>query len=309
MEGSEDKYLLNLLKKNDDEYYIKEYNLDNIKAGIITIIGARSDQKSMLVKDILFQKRANTIGRIFIRNENVYTDLCHPYSITKSYNSYLLMEVLDEQKKDNTNTQIVLFDDVLSLKGDWIKDKNIIELIEKAKELNILVIFCFTFSFGFNKLYESVDCVFMMEEYIISNRKRLYEHYGSAFKNFSDFEKVLTTVCYNNTYNSFVIENKKNIYKYTSSNIDLQKYKISYPCVILDEHEYSGCISVNLPKSNSNKSSKSSSTKSSKSSSDYYFNLLANKNTNIKPNRTVKINLKTDIITIIKEDNTIEIEI
>ena len=207
-------------------YKIKNYNLDNIQAGIVTVIGMRASGKSTLVKDILFQKRGNTIARIFNRNDNFYSDLCNRYSISTSYNSYLLMEVLDKQKVNNKEMQIVVFDDVLSSKSEWINDKNIIELLEKSKELNILAIFCFQFSLSPPNFLEHVDYVFLMEESITHNKKRLYTHYGSIFPTFEDFDKVLTKVFNRNNFNSVVIENKLLVYKYKSSNIDFKNINI-----------------------------------------------------------------------------------
>jgi hypothetical protein len=205
--------------------------------------------------------------------------------------------------------QIIVFDDVLSCKGDWIEDKNIAELLEKAKELNILAIFCFQFSYGGPKFIESVDCVFIMNEDCLHNRKRLFAHYGSSFKELIHFEKVIVSVFNHIEFNTLVIENKTNIYQYRSSNVDFQKYKLLYPCTIFNRNS-----SSKLSSKSSSKSSKSTVLYQNKTlddtDSDYYFNLLANnKNKTEKAQKNININLRTNVITIIEEGKKIEITI
>lgn len=145
-----------------------------------------------------------------------------------------------------------------------------------------------------------------MNEDFTHNKKRLYTHYGSIFPNFEDFDKVLTSVFKDDVFNSFVIDTKTNFYRYKSSNVDLQNYKISYPTIINVETDDDNS-STKSPKSNSSKSSKSLKKLSSKSSKscDNYFSLLKNNKSFIN----IKINIRNDIITITKDDKKIEIEI
>ena len=133
----------------EKDYLIYNYNLDNIKNGIVYVIGGRASGRTTIVKDILIQKRGYPVGRIFITEDwaqNYYSNSCHRNYISVGYNSYLLKEVIDKQKKNNKYMRIIIFDDVLSPKCTWMEDENMIELLNSAKELNILAIFCFQFS-------------------------------------------------------------------------------------------------------------------------------------------------------------------
>lgn len=178
-----------------DDYLVYNYNLDNIKNGIVYVIGGRGTGRNTIVKDILIQKRGYPVGRIFIVEDwgqNYYANFCHRNYISVGYNSYLLKEVIDTQKKNNKDMRIIIFDDVLSSKCTWMEDENMIELLNNAKELNILAVFCFQFSLSHPKLIESADQVFILEQMFTVNRRRLYQHYASdIYENVEDFEILL----------------------------------------------------------------------------------------------------------------------
>jgi hypothetical protein len=80
-----------------DDYLVYNYNLDNIKNGIVYVIGGRGTGRTTIVKDILIQKRGYPVGRIFIVEDwgqNYYANFCHRNYISVGYNSYLLKEVI-----------------------------------------------------------------------------------------------------------------------------------------------------------------------------------------------------------------------
>lgn len=300
------------------EYEIHDYNLDNIKNGIVAVIGMRVSGKSTLVKDILIHKRAYKLGRIFNRqidNYNYYSNYCDSYYITSRYNSYLLLEILEEQKQNNKQTKIIVFDDVLSPKGDWMKDKNMVELLEKAKELNILAIFCFQFSIGYPQFYNSIDYIFMLSVDFPLTRKRLYDHYAkNIILEFNKFEKIISRIFKDDSYNSFVIDKtlENKIYKYNASNVEFDFYKLKrpYPCEVYISDESSQSSNVSS-KSNSIILVKKKISIDSDSSDDSSIKSLKKSVSSIiEPIKSnIKINLRNDTITIFKDDRKIEIEL
>lgn len=323
----------------EKDYHVHNYNLDNIKNGIVFIIGRRCSGRTTIVKDILIQKRGYPIGRIFTMNEfeqNYYSDFCDKTNITIRYNSYLLKEVIDTQKKNNKDMRIIIFDDVLSFKCDWIEDENMAELLNKAKELNILAVFCFQFSFNHQKLVELVDQVFILEEDFYHNKERLYKYYtADIYKDFKDFNRLLQRINKADKYNTVVIDKKaytnptnvnEVVFKYKASDAKFKAYKKRYSTSIYDS-DSSESIKSDSKKSDesinkilakikdkdessdSELSSKSSdsdvSSKSSKKNLSYYFGSLDKKSTEIL--RKIKIDLKNNNITIMKDDKEIEI--
>ena len=322
-----------------DDYLVYNYNLDNIKNGIVYVIGGRGTGRTTIVKDILIQKRGYPVGRIFIVEDwgqNYYANFCHRNYISVGYNSYLLKEVIDKQKKNNKDMRIIIFDDVLSFNCNWMEDENIIELLDKAKELNILAVFCFQFPLSHPKLVESVDQVFILEEDFSHNIEKLYKNYASdIYKDFKDFHRLLQRINKADKYNTVVIDKKaytnptnvnEVVFKYKASDAKFKAYKKRYSTSIYDSEESESIKSdskksdesinkiLNKIKdkeesSDSELSSKSSdselSSKSSKKNLSYYFGSLDKKSTEIL--RKIKIDLKNNNITIFKDDKEIEI--
>ena len=316
----------------EKDYYVHNYNLDNIKNGIVFIIGRRCSGRTTLVKDILIQKRGYPIGRIFTMTEwdqNYYSEFCDKTNITIRYNSYLLKEVIDKQKKNNKDMRIIIFDDVLSFKCDWVEDEDMAELLNKSKELNILAIFCFQFSFNHQKLAESVDQVFMLEEDFSHHKDRLYKYYAAdIYKDYKDFNRLLQRIYNADKYNIVVIDKKayanptnvnEVVFKYKAIDVKLKAYKKSDETRIYDsdsdstesKEKEASIIRYKDDSSDSEESSDSDvSSKSNIKSLSYYFGSLGKKPTSVDSSkilRKIKIDLKNDNVTIVKDDKEIEI--
>jgi len=316
----------------EKDYLIYNYNLDNIKNGIVYIIGPRSSGRTTILKDILIQKRGYPIGRIFTMTEcdgYYYSNFCNQKFISIRYNSNLLKEVIDTQKKNNKDMRIIIFDDVLSSKAQWMEDENIIELFDKSKELNILAIFCFQFSLGPPKLIESADQLFILRSDFSLNRQRIYNHYASdIYKNFKDFDTVLEKIFNEVSYNASVIDKKayKNptnvnevIFKFQASKADIDDFKPKYPYAL---QIYDNELINSLPESDSSEESSTCSELSKCPPLSHYFESRDKQKTipdfipprNNKSSvdsseilRKIKIDLKNDNVTIVKDDKEIEI--
>jgi len=325
-----------------DDYLVYNYNLDNIKNGIVYVIGGRASGRTTIVKDILIQKRGYPVGRIFITNDwaqSYYSNYCDPGYISVRYNSYLLKEVMDKQKKNNKYMRIIIFDDVLSSKCTWMEDENMIELLNSAKELNILAIFCFQFSLSHPKLIESSDQVFILSQMFTVNRRRLYEHYASdVYENFEDFETLLDHIFEKPRYNTVVIDKKINtkptsvnevVFKYLASNVGLDEYKQNhtYPTKIYKDIKRKRTTIKDSEKEDIKETEKENITDTESKESDTDSSESSEKTKNIEskkstlkdiflkirgqgvdePKRKIKIDLKNDNVTIIKDDKEIEI--
>jgi hypothetical protein len=222
-----------------DKYIVKNFNPQKLSSGVLFLVGMRASEKTHIIKDILIQKRHFRIGRIFCPTKNdynLYSDFISRDLLYHRYNKYLALEVMENQKVDNSNTAIIVFDDVLSSKGVWVNDPVLEELVTKAKELNILVIFAFQFLLNLPSIYiDNVDYAFLLPEDFPSNKERLYKKLGNNFENFEQFRKVFERIYNISHYTSMVIDKKTQstnlmdtIYKYTSIYNNYENIKNDY---------------------------------------------------------------------------------
>jgi hypothetical protein len=86
-------------------------------------------------------------------------------------------------------------DDCMSSKGTWVNDPNILELFFNGRHHHISFILTMQYSVGIPpEMRSNFDYIFLLAEDIISNRKRLYEHYAGMFPTFDIFQQVFTAI-------------------------------------------------------------------------------------------------------------------
>jgi hypothetical protein len=95
----------------------------------------------------------------------------------------------EENKKEKDDKLMLVMDDCMSSKGDWVKDKNIIELFFNGRHYHISFILIMQYAIGIRpEMRSNFDYIFLLAEDIVSNRKRLHEHYVGMIKNFDTFQ-------------------------------------------------------------------------------------------------------------------------
>ena len=98
-------------------------------------------------------------------------------------------------------------DDCLSSKMNWYKDPSIREILLNGRHYQITYILTMQFLLGIQpELRSNFDYIFLLAEDIISNRKRLYEHYAGMFPTFDIFQQVFSDLTEN--YGMMVINNR-----------------------------------------------------------------------------------------------------
>jgi len=184
----------------DNNLSINLFNMKIKNKANILIIGMRCSGKSTLIRDILYHKRTNNIGAIFCRTEPLnrfYSDFCPINKIYYNYNKYV---VIDNMKDIGT---INIMDDCMSIKTDWSKQPEIIDMMN-SDNINIFSIqFPYSFSEDFR---DSFDYVFIMNEAFIHNKKRLH-NYIPFIEDFDNFNKIMMQIFSVNNYNIMVIDN------------------------------------------------------------------------------------------------------
>ncbi len=189
----------------------------------IAMIAKRASGKSYLTREILYHKKAiptvviskteklNTFYGEFTPNIFIYYTFC----------TEILSKIYERQAKLNEDNKIrkkegkhlkddrlmLIMDDCMSSKGDWLKDPQILELFFNGRHHHISFILTMQFSLGIPpELRSNFDYIFLLAEDFISNRKRLYEHYAGMFPTFQIFEQVFGEITDN--YGVMVIDNR-----------------------------------------------------------------------------------------------------
>jgi hypothetical protein len=171
----------------------------------------------------------------------------------------------------------------------------------------------------------------MLEEDFSHHKDRLYKYYAAdIYKDYKDFNRLLQRVYNADKYNIVVIDKKayanptnvnEVVFKYKAIDVKLKAYKKRYETRIYDsdsdsdstesKEKEASIIRYKDDSSGSDESSDSDvSSKSNIKSLSYYFGSLGKKSTNVDSSkilRKIKIDLKNDNVTIIKDDKEIEI--
>ena len=204
---------------------IKKFDINNmVDYCTIAIIAKRASGKSFLTKEIMFQKR-NIVSTIVIsRTEKLnsfYSEFIPDIYIYSEYDSDILTRIFKRQsimneynktrqknnKESKDDSLMLIMDDCMSSKGTWLNDPNILELFFNGRHHHISFILTMQYSVGIPpEMRSNFDYIFLLAEDIISNRKRLYEHYAGMFPTFDIFQQVFTDIT--EDYGILVIDNR-----------------------------------------------------------------------------------------------------
>ena len=104
-----------------------------------------------------------------------------------------------------SSISFLILDDCL-YDSSWAKDKNIKTCFMNGRHWHILFIITMQFPLGIPpNLRTNIDYIFILRENIVSNRKRIYEHYAGMFPTFEMFCQVMDQCTEN--YECLVINN------------------------------------------------------------------------------------------------------
>jgi len=176
---------------------------------VVIFIGKRQTGKSFLVKDLLYYHRNIPVGTVISGTESAncfYGNIIPSVFIHDEYTAPVVKNVVKRQKiikkqmnyelQEQGHTEInpnafLILDDCLD-DASWVKDKNIKTCFMNGRHWHILFIITMQFALGVPpNLRTNVDYVFILRENIVSNRKRIYEHYAGMFPTFDTFQQVM----------------------------------------------------------------------------------------------------------------------
>jgi hypothetical protein len=186
----------------------------------ICMIGKRGSGKTVLTRELLtYMYKHNMIDECIIISPRDKMEPEYDQIADKRYYSYddkIVEELIEIQKfridearqtgKKPKNVVIVL-DDCLSSRGDWVKSHAIREVLFNGRCYRITIILTMQFPIGVSpELRANFDYVFLAFDNFMSNIKRIYEHYAGMFPTFDSFRQVLAQIT--NDFGFMTITNK-----------------------------------------------------------------------------------------------------
>jgi hypothetical protein len=213
---------------------LKKFDMKNIPEDAVCVfIGRRRTGKSTLVRDLLYHHQRIPVGCVISGTEesnSFYSSIVPPLFIHGEYNPVIIDKYVKRQKlvtgriqQQNaggavtagghrviTNNSIdprsfLILDDCL-YDDSWIHDKNIRYLFLNGRHQKVFFLITMQYPLGIPPMLRTnVDYAFIMREPYSSNRKRIYENFGSVFPTFEFFCQIMDQCTQN--YECLVITN------------------------------------------------------------------------------------------------------
>jgi hypothetical protein len=191
---------------------MKKFDMKAIQQDSVCIfIGRRRTGKSTLVRDLLFHHQDIPLGTVISGTEEsngLYGKMIPQIFIHGEYNPIILANFVKRQKTFMAKIQedeatmgpgrskidprsFIILDDCM-YDDSWTHDKNIRYLFMNGRWLKAFFIITMQYPLGIQPaLRTNVDYVFILREPYLSNRRRIYENYGSVFPTFEFFCQVM----------------------------------------------------------------------------------------------------------------------
>ena len=207
---------------------LKKFDMKNIPEDAVCIfIGRRRTGKSTLVRDLLFHHQRIPVGTVISGTEesnSFYSSIVPPLFIHGEYNPVIVDKYVKRQKLITSRIQqqnnaaggnrvvsnidprsFLILDDCL-YDDSWIHDKNIRYLFLNGRLQKVFFLITMQYPLGIPPILRTnVDYAFIMREPYMSNRKRIFENFGSAFPSFEFFCQIMDQCTQN--YECLVISN------------------------------------------------------------------------------------------------------
>jgi len=206
------------------EVSLKKFAMKQIPQDAVCVfIGRRRTGKSTLVRDLLFHHQEMPLGTVISGTEEsnqFYKKLIPPIFIHGDYSPVIIANFCKRQKmimaklqadmEQSGSTKVdprsfLIMDDCL-YDDSWLHDRNIRYLFLNGRWLKVFFLITMQYPLGIQPaLRTNVDFVFILREPYMTNRKRIFDNYGSAFPSFEFFCQTMDQCTQN--YECLVIDN------------------------------------------------------------------------------------------------------
>ncbi len=191
---------------------------------VVVLLGKRNTGKSFLIKDMLYHNKNVPIASVMSSTEGAnkfYSNIIPPLLIHDEFNEEIVEKLLRRQKKlrkkleaqiknhsySNINPHaFLIMDDLMDSAKTWVKNKNVKNVFLNGRHYFLIFILAMQFPLGIPpELRTNIDYVFILRDNLISNRKRIWEHYAGCFPTFDLFNSVMDQCT--EDYHCLVIDN------------------------------------------------------------------------------------------------------
>jgi len=205
---------------------LKKFDMRRIPQDAVCVfIGRRRTGKSTLLKDLLFHHQDMPLGTVISGTEEsngFYSKMIPPIFIHGEYNPAILANFCKRQKlmmmkiqkeleqfpgqKSRIDPRSFMILDDCMYDDSWTHDKNIRYLFMNGRWLKVFFLITMQYPLGIQPaLRTNVDFVFILREPYASNRRRIWENYGSVFPSLEFFNQVMDQCTQN--YECLVVDN------------------------------------------------------------------------------------------------------
>jgi hypothetical protein len=196
--------------KGNDKLHINTFTFDMlVKNAAIVMIAKRGSGKSWVVRALLQFFKDIPVGLIISPTDKLskfYSTFIPESYIHYQYKSEIIKSVMarqteikrkfyekKEQGKKLDPRAYIVMDDCLGQKGSWMRDEAIMELLFNGRHYELMYVLTMQFPLGITpELRSNFDYVFLLADDIISNQKRMYDHYAGIFPTFDSFRQIFT---------------------------------------------------------------------------------------------------------------------
>ena len=204
---------------------LKKFSMAQIPEDAVCIfIGRRRTGKSTLVRDVLFHHKTIPLGTVISGTEesnDFYKKMVPPLFIHGAYSpvivqnyvnrqKLIMKKIMDEQQRSGGQSRIdprsfLILDDCL-YDDTWTRDLNIRYLFLNGRWVKVFFLITMQYPLGIPPMLRTnVDYCFILREPYVTNRKRIFDNFGSAFPSFEFFCQVMDQCTQN--YECIVMNN------------------------------------------------------------------------------------------------------
>ena len=176
----------------------------------IVMIAKRGSGKSVLCRAILKHFKNIPVGMIIAPTDKInnfygsfFPELYVHYGFKSEIIEKLLhrQELIIEKSKRHRNlnpSAFIVMDDCLAKKKSWMKDEQITELLYNGRHYKITYILTMQYPLGITPdLRCNFDYIFLLAEDLLTNQKKMYEHYAGMFPNLNSFKAAFSVLTEN----------------------------------------------------------------------------------------------------------------
>jgi len=211
------------LDEFDINTLIKDDNGDYIHPRIVMIAPSGSG-KSWIVRNILHKMKDIPCGAVIAPTDKMnkfYDDFMPASFIHHEYKPEIVPKILSRQKKilekneqrEKDNKKLIdprmylVMDDCMASKHLWLKDPNILEIMNQGRHFKLTYILTMQYCLGIQpELRTQFNYIFLLGDDNAASRRKIWEHWAGVFPKFDLFEQVFLQVT--NDYGCMVINNR-----------------------------------------------------------------------------------------------------